>query len=126
MDRPNTTGEISTAAPDFEELSRNMARFMEAAGQAAAAYLKPLEKQPAKTGVPEEVGELVKTLGHVAESWLVDPQRTIEAQTRLGTRFFELWATTLKRVQGEPVEPVAQPEPKDSRFADPEWSQNPV
>jgi polyhydroxyalkanoate synthase subunit PhaC len=126
MDRPNSTGEISNPAPDFEELSRNMARFVEEAGKAAAAYLKPMEKHKGKTGVPEEVGELVKTLGHVAESWLAEPQRTIEAQSKLGGKFFDLWASTLKRVQGEPVEPVAQPEPKDSRFADPEWSQNPV
>ena len=126
MDRPNTTGEISTQAPDFEELSRNAARFVEEAGKAAAAYLKPLEKQPAKSGIPEEVGELVKTLGHVAESWLTDPHKTLEAQSKLGTQFFNLWTATLKRVQGEPVEPVAQPDAKDSRFADPEWSQNPV
>jgi polyhydroxyalkanoate synthase len=126
MDRP-TTGEISTVtAPDFEELSRNMARFVEEAGKATAAYLKPIEKQPPAPGLPDEVGEVVKTLGHVAESWLVDPQKAMEAQRKLGTKFFDLWAATLKRVQGEPVEPVAQPEPKDSRFADPEWSENPV
>ena len=40
MDRPSS-GEISTKAPDFEELSRNIARFVEEAGKATAAYLKP-------------------------------------------------------------------------------------
>ncbi|HZW47360.1 MAG TPA: class I poly(R)-hydroxyalkanoic acid synthase, partial [Microvirga sp.] len=73
-----------------------------------------------------EVGDVVKTLGHVAESWLIDPQKAIEAQTRLGSQFMNLWATTLKRMQGEEVEPVAKPEPKDGRFQDPDWSQNPI
>jgi polyhydroxyalkanoate synthase subunit PhaC len=125
MDRPSS-GEISTKAPDFEELSRNIARFVEEAGKATAAYLKPLEQQKANSGVADEVGQMVKTLGHVAEAWLADPQKTIEAQAKLGTQFFDLWASTLKRVQGDHVAPVAQPEPKDGRFADPEWSQNPV
>src|SRR3712207_9308572 len=37
-----------------------------------------------------------------------------------------LWASTLKRAQGEAAEPVAEPEPKDNRFKDPEWSENPI
>ncbi|HEY8382544.1 MAG TPA: class I poly(R)-hydroxyalkanoic acid synthase [Microvirga sp.] len=125
MDRPQN--EVMTpAVPNFEELSRNMARFVEEAGKATAAYIKPLEQKQANPGLATEVGEVVKTLGNVAESWLTDPQKAVEAQTRLGSQFFELWASTLKRVQGEPVEPVAKPEAKDSRFLDPEWSENPV
>ncbi|HEX2136409.1 MAG TPA: class I poly(R)-hydroxyalkanoic acid synthase [Microvirga sp.] len=126
MDRPKSIGEISTRAPDVEELSRNMARLVEEAGKAAAAYLKPLDGNGAGNGRAEEVAQVVRTLGQVAESWLSDPQKTFEAQTRLGTKFLDLWASTLRRAQGEPVEPVARPEPKDARFADPEWSRNPV
>src|SRR3954451_1924577 len=113
-------------APNFEELSRNMALLVEEAGKATAAYLKPIEERQVNTGLPDKVAELVKTLGQVAEYWLVDPHRAIEAQTRLGTTFFDLWATTLKRMQGEPAAPVAAPDPKDARFKDPEWQENPL
>ena len=74
----------------------------------------------------ESVAEVVRTLGQVAEHWLTDPQKVVEAQTRIGSQFLNLWATTLKRAQGAPVDPVVKPEPKDSRFQDPEWSENPV
>ncbi|MDJ1156895.1 class I poly(R)-hydroxyalkanoic acid synthase [Chelatococcus sp. SYSU_G07232] len=111
--------------PDFEALSRNMAHFVEEAGKATAAYMRPLEEGRAKGGLADEVGEMVKTLGQVAERWLSDPQRAIEAQTSLTSRFFDLWSTTLKRMNGEDVEPVIEPEPKDNRFADPEWQENP-
>ena len=112
--------------PDFEELSRNMAALVEEAGKATAAYIKPIEEQRANTGTADKVGDVVKTLGTVAEYWLIDPRKAIEAQARLGSNFLELWATTLKRMQGEPAQPVATPDPKDARFKDPEWSYNPV
>jgi polyhydroxyalkanoate synthase len=126
MERLPSEGKEAAPVPNFEELSRNMARFVEEAGKATAAYLKPIEQRRAKTGLADEVAEVVKTLGHVAESWLIDPQKAMEAQRRLGSQFFSLWTSTLKRVQGEPTESVAAPEPKDNRFIDPEWSENPV
>jgi polyhydroxyalkanoate synthase len=112
--------------PDFQVLSENMARFLEEAGKATAAYLKPIEERRANTGFADEVGEIVKTLGVVAEKWLIDPQKAIEAQGRIGTSFLNLWASTLKRMQGEDVSPVAAPDPRDNRFKDPEWTDNPV
>ena len=112
--------------PDVEELSRNLALLVEEAGKATSAYLKPLEERRANTGLADEVADVVKTLGQVAETWMTDPQKAIEAQSRLGTEFLTLWASTLKRMQGETADPVAQPEARDNRFRDPEWSENPV
>jgi polyhydroxyalkanoate synthase subunit PhaC len=112
--------------PNVEELSRNMALWVEEAGKATAAYLKPIEERRVAPGNADEMSDMVKTLGRLAETWLIDPQRAIEAQSRLGTQFLELWASTLRRFQGEPAPPVAAPEPKDSRFKDPDWSENAV
>ncbi len=124
MDKPYGEEKTQGPAPDIEELSRNMALLMEGASKAAAAYLKPVQEgQPPATG---DASEAIKSLGRVAEAWMSDPQKTFEAQSRLGTQFMSLWASTLKRAQGEPAEPVAEPEPKDNRFKDPEWSQNPI
>src|SRR5215211_6422775 len=100
--------------PDFEALSRNMARFVEEAGKATAAYLKPTEERRSNAGLADEVGDMVKILGQVAEDWLRDPQKAIQAQARLATGFMTLWTGTLKRMQGEAAQPVAEPDPKDN------------
>src|SRR4051794_30886087 len=107
MERQPSEGKEAAPVPNFEELSRNMARFVEEAGKATAAYLKPIEQRQAKTGLADDVAEVVKTLGHVAEAWLIAPQKAMEAQRRLGSQFFSLWTSTLQRVQGEPTESVA-------------------
>ena len=109
---------------DVEEFARNLARLVEEGGRALAAYLKPREEGRASTGATEEVAEIVKTLGHVAQYWLADPQRTVELQTRLGRAYLDLWATAVKRLTGEPSPPVASPPATDKRFADPEWTSN--
>ncbi|MGL4976252.1 MAG: PHA/PHB synthase family protein [Bosea sp. (in: a-proteobacteria)] len=112
--------------PDFDVLARNIGQFVEHAGKATAAYLKPLETGEARGGIADEVSDVVKTLGRVAEKWLNDPQKTVEAQTAIATGFFDLWGATLRRMNGEEAAPVAAPEPRDNRFADPEWSENPM
>ncbi|HZD91835.1 MAG TPA: class I poly(R)-hydroxyalkanoic acid synthase, partial [Pseudolabrys sp.] len=42
----------------------------------------------------------------------------------LGRAYLELWAAAVRRLAGETSEPLIAPDPKDKRFADPEWSQN--
>ncbi|MEE1657735.1 class I poly(R)-hydroxyalkanoic acid synthase [Microvirga sp. CF3062] len=126
MDKPYGEEKTQGPTPDFEQLSQNAARFIEGAGKAAAAYFKPVQEGKALSEPPADASEAIKSLSRVAEVWMTDPQRSLEAQTRLGTQFLSLWASTLKRAQGEPAEPVAEPEPKDNRFKDPEWSENPI
>jgi len=109
---------------DVEEFSRNLARLIEEGGRALAAYLKPREEGRNSNELAEEVTEVVKTLGQVAEYWLADPQRTVELQTRLGKAYLDLWASAAKRLTGEETAPVAAPETGDKRFNDPEWSSN--
>jgi polyhydroxyalkanoate synthase subunit PhaC len=125
MDKPYGEEKARSSSPDFEELSRNMARFLEGATRATAAYLKPLEER-SSSEIAGDASEAIRTLGRVAEAWMSDPQKSLEAQTRLGAQFLDLWASTFKKAQGEPADPVAEPEPKDSRFKDPEWSENPI
>src|ERR1700721_4877119 len=107
---------------DVEEFSRNLARLIEEGGGALAAYLKPREEGRKSNELAEEVGEVVKTLGQVAEYWLEDPQRALEAQNRLGKAYLDLWASAAKRLTGEEIAPVAPPETGNKSFADPEWA----
>jgi polyhydroxyalkanoate synthase len=109
---------------DVEQFSRNIARMVEEGGKALAAYLKPREEGTVKAEPSEEIADVVKTLGHVAEYWLSDPQRAVEVQAQLGKAYLDLWASAVRRMAGEPAPAVIAPDPADKRFADPEWSSN--
>jgi len=109
---------------DVEVFSRNLARLVEEGGRALAAYLKPREEGRMGGELAEEMTDIVKTLGQVAEYWMADPQRTVELQNRLGKSYLDLWAAAVKRLAGEATPPVAAPASGDRRFVDPEWSSN--
>ncbi len=115
---------VQVGGVDVEAFSRNVARLVEQGARALAAYLKPREQGRSDREFADEAAEVVKTLGHVAEYWLADPQRAVELQSRLGKAYLDLWAAAAKRLAGEPTPPAAAADPADRRFADPEWSSN--
>ena len=62
--------------------------------------------EAARQGEPQSelaahVADCMNTFGAVAEHWLKDPTRALEAQTKLATDFVDLWGRTLKRMSGE-------------------------
>jgi polyhydroxyalkanoate synthase len=135
MQKPTTepakepTKEATTATPkigsvEVEAFARNIARLVEEGGKALAAYMKPREEGKIKSETADDITDVVKTVGQVAEYWLSDPQRAVELQASLGRAYLDLWAGAVKRMAGEPAGPVIAPDAKDKRFADPEWSQN--
>lgn len=115
---------VTMTSVDVEAFAHNLARMIEEGGKALAAYMKPREEGKLKDDKAEDITDVVKTVGHVAEYWLSDPKRAFELQTSLGRAYLELWATTAKRMAGEQAPPAIAADPKDKRFADPEWSQN--
>jgi polyhydroxyalkanoate synthase subunit PhaC len=114
------------AKPDFEAMSRNAALLMDQVAKATQAYLKPLQDGQTSSSVSNDVSDAVKTIGHVAEKWLSDPAKAMEAQAALTSGFLDLWGQTLRRFNGEPAKTVAETDPRDKRFNDPEWNANPV
>jgi polyhydroxyalkanoate synthase len=123
MDKP-TKDPANVGEVDIEAFSHNLARMVEEGGKALAAYLKPREQGEVSGDLSDDVTDAVKALGRVAEYWLSDPRRALEVQTSLGRAYLDLWASAVKRMAGEQTQPVASPDPRDKRFADPEWSQN--
>ncbi|MGL4324253.1 MAG: PHA/PHB synthase family protein [Beijerinckiaceae bacterium] len=101
-----------------------MGKLVEESARLQAAYLKPLESGKAPTTGADEVQEVLRSLGRVAERWWSDPERLMEAQRRFTTGFTDLWATTLRRMTGED-KADATPAPADPRFKDAEWQNNP-
>jgi polyhydroxyalkanoate synthase len=121
-------GEIRDSAAiirDPELFARNLARMMEEVGKAASAYLKPREQGKASLEVEDGLfQDSVRTLAKVAEYWTAEPARTLEAQNRLLTGYLGLWASSMKRMMGEMAEPAAEPDARDKRFSDPDWTAN--
>ena len=121
--------DIATNTPpkktfDPEAFAMNIARAMESSGQAMAAYLKPRENSEPKDKPPNEIGEVVKTFTAVAEYWLSDHARANELQIKMGKAYLDLWASSARRLAGEPAPPAIEPSPRDKRFKDPEWKSN--
>ena len=108
---------------DLELLAKNLARMIEEGGKALAAYMKPREQGQIE-GERAEFIDAVKALGQVVQYWLQDPQRAAELQMALGQSYLELWANSVKRMVGEQALPVIEPDARDKRFSDPDWSSN--
>ncbi|GGE45081.1 poly-beta-hydroxybutyrate polymerase [Agaricicola taiwanensis] len=111
--------------PDYDVFAKNMARLVEEGGKAMAAYVRPRETGENNNSLSDGVADVVKTLGQVAETWLSDPHKTLDAQRSLVSGYFDLWSSTLRKMNGEEVAPVVEPESRDARFQDPDWSTNP-
>ena len=102
-------------AIDADQLAKNIAQLIEQGGKAMAAYLKPREAGENRDDMVGEITDVVKTLGQVAEYWMSDPKRTLEAQSSLMKGYMEL-AQTMRRLSGEESTPIATPGDKDKRF----------
>src|SRR3981189_284311 len=109
---------------DPEAFAMNLARAMENSGQALAAYLKPRDDAEPRDKPPAELGEVIKTLGAVAEYWLSDKARTTELQIKMGKAYLDLWGSSMRRLAGEQAPPAVAATPPDKRFSDPEWKSN--
>ncbi len=87
-----------------------------------------IERADTKVGpysAAAEITEATNTLSDLTRHWLADPTRFAEAQGSLMRAYADLWNNTVLRMLGQEVTPVAEPEPGDNRFKDPEWSANP-
>jgi polyhydroxyalkanoate synthase len=109
---------------DPERFALNMARMIEQAGKAASAWAEPREKGEVRDTVAEPMADMVKTFSKLSEYWLSDPQRALEAQTRLFSGYLDVWSKSIQRMGGDEVDDAVKPERGDKRFLDPEWGRN--
>jgi polyhydroxyalkanoate synthase len=107
-----------------EKLSMNLARAaLTAQGAIAEMALRQADRPAALSPDPFHVAPaLTEVMGRLA----AQPDRLMRAQADLFARYLDLWQATARRMGGETPVPVAQPARGDKRFADPDWSENPV
>ncbi|RWN25576.1 class I poly(R)-hydroxyalkanoic acid synthase [Mesorhizobium sp.] len=123
-DQPSTVEQYLVKDP--ERFALNMARMIEQAGKAASAWAEPREKGDVRDHVAEPFVDMVKTFSKLSEYWLSDPQRALEAQTRLFSGYMTVWANSIQRLSAgsEDADDAVKPERGDKRFQDPEWGRN--
>jgi len=112
--------------PDFERLAVNMAEIIGQGSKMMAAYFLPFQSPQSPVKASDEAASVLRTLGRVAEHWLSDPKKTLEAQSAFSSPFLGLWAHTLRRFSGFAEPPVVPPDPADKRFATPQWQESPL
>jgi polyhydroxyalkanoate synthase subunit PhaC len=103
-----------------------MAELFGQGSKLLASYLQRFETAETRQEASKDLAGIVRTLGRVAEHWLSDPTRTLEAQRALSSDFLGLWAQTLRRFSGHSEPPIVPRDPADKRFASPEWQESPL
>jgi polyhydroxyalkanoate synthase subunit PhaC len=128
MQKPNQQPETDSpvyAVSNPDEFVRNMLQLWAEGGRAMAGLLERADAKGGPYSTASEMTEATRIMTEVAQQWMGDPARTLEAQGELVKGYMEVWSAAMQRMAGQPVEPVAEPEPGDARFRDPEWSNNP-
>ncbi|HET6377487.1 MAG TPA: class I poly(R)-hydroxyalkanoic acid synthase [Methylocella sp.] len=117
-------GASAQTGPDFDRLAQNLARLLEQCGRALTAYFKPAGPEE-HAEVSTEFADAIRSLGRIAEHWVSDPARALQAQSSLAGKLLGLWAYSLRRLSGEQEKPPVPHNPADKRFAAPEWHEVP-
>ncbi|HUZ13644.1 MAG TPA: class I poly(R)-hydroxyalkanoic acid synthase [Caulobacteraceae bacterium] len=109
---------------NLEKLSLNLARAaMAAQGAIAEAALRQADRPSGLTPDPFHVAP---ALSEVMARLAAQPDRLMRAQADLFGRYMDLWRASTQRLNGEDYGVVAEPARNDRRFADPQWTTNPV
>jgi polyhydroxyalkanoate synthase subunit PhaC len=111
--------------PDPAKLSHNLASAYERMSALAQLMVQNTEanRQDAANQVlpMQQVGQ---TLGDIYQAHIAQPERLMEAQTRLWAQYTEIWNNAWAKTLGQTVTPVAVPAKNDKRFKDKEWTDN--
>jgi polyhydroxyalkanoate synthase len=122
---PNASAATSYKIDNPEEFAQNVLRLFEEGGRVVSELLERPDAKLGPYSAANEISEASKSMGEIARLWLTDPAKLAQAQGTLVRSYIDLWNASIRRMLGEEVEPVAEPEPSDNRFKDPEWSTNP-
>ena len=122
---PPKTGDFKLTDP--VQLAQNLAKVFEQAASIArmVAERPELAKKQADTQVTP-IDQVTKTLGAVAQAYMAEPQKLMEAQTELWNSYSQLWQNAWGKALGTPSEPLATPARNDKRFKDKDWQENAV
>jgi polyhydroxyalkanoate synthase len=110
---------------DPEAFGRNVLRLMAEGQKVFNGFLERAKTAPGTYTATGDWTEAARLFSEIAQPWMAEPARLVDAQARLFTQYMQLMTNTTERAMGRDAPPVATPEPGDNRFNDPEWSRNP-
>jgi poly[(R)-3-hydroxyalkanoate] polymerase subunit PhaC len=108
-----------------EEFGRNILRLMEEGGKVMSGLLERANGKLSPMSAASDLAEASKLFSEIAQHWVADPGKLVEAQSELVRDFLQLSTASMQRLMGGEAPPVVEPEPGDNRFKDPDWSANP-
>lgn len=122
---PQKPGDFKLTDP--VQLAQNLAKAFEHAAQIArmVAERPELLQKHTETQVTP-IDQVTKTLGAVAQSYMAEPQKLIEAQNQLWQSYSQIWQNAWGKALGADVGPVASPARNDKRFKDKDWQENTI
>jgi polyhydroxyalkanoate synthase len=112
---------------DPVQFAQNMAKVFEQAATIArmlAERPKPVLEEAETQITPMD--QVTKTLGTVAQTYINNPQKLMDAQMQLWNAYGQLWQSAWTRALGQQAQPVAAPARADKRFKDKDWQENAV
>ena len=122
---PQKPGDFKLVDP--VQLAQNLAKVFERAAQIARAVAeRPELAQKHVESQVTPIDQITKTLGAVAQSYMAEPQKLMEAQNQLWASYSQLWQNSWSKVLGAEVGPVASPARNDKRFKDKDWQENAI
>lgn len=115
---------------DPQAFVMNIARAVENLGKAASEWLAPRERGEIPQTSPTPMSDVFQTLSDVAEYWMAEPQRSVEAQTHLLSNYFAIWQESVMRLSEQQAKTGAEKSHTETRsahkrFADSDWQANP-
>ena len=112
-----------TGPPDQDALAERFREITERSQRVAAEFAARHGAEAGGTD-PDPLG-IGKAFLEMTARMMADPARMMTAQAELAQQYAKLWQDTARRMMGgEPVPPVAEPEPGDRRFKDTAWREN--
>jgi polyhydroxyalkanoate synthase subunit PhaC len=127
MTNKTPPAQSSYTLADPVQFAQNMAKVFEQAAVIArhVAERPQMSVEDAETQLtPME--QVSKTLGVVAQSYMNDPQKLMDAQMQLWNSYTQLWQNTWAKALGQPAVTVAEPARNDKRFKDKDWQEHTV
>ena len=106
------------------KFSQNMAQVA-AQSQRIASMLLANQSAAADMGMPQSPDGVIG-FAQATSQLFADPTKLLQSQLTLWQDYMSLWQNAVARSMGLATEDVVKPEPRDRRFASPEWDQHPV
>ncbi len=104
-----------------EDYSEYMDNFIESSALYQQIMLRYMEKSE-DGQMPLVPDEMTEKMSEIATKLLQDPDTFYEQQIDLYADYAKIWANSLARYTGDEAKPLYEPDAKDKRFKDAEWS----